>query len=295
MIKAYESKRLIVALFSAAVIVLAVVLFLQRSNNNDDPDRRLSADNAEIRKSEHTGAGNAGNRSIDADDAGYEQFANARSAMVALEKISALDSRRKHDIVEARMYVAGICIPYAQGKYIRGTNAWLDTRIETYCKHYHDPELIAATPEQSEQIMLRGTRSYIEKIIDDASKNGRNAGITAMEDVAMMSDSPLEVHAALQIASERAYVPEAVRRSLRDSDLNHARDILALTAELQYCAMTQGCGRNSAAAIRGCLATSICGDNLSYMDQLRQIYPPAIFESAIRAQRALNAHRHKSG
>lgn len=216
----------------------------------------------------------------------YSAFSRASDASTALAALSALDAGQGHDVVEARLYLSGICRHADARGPVPGGDPWLEGRLVAYCGSYADPEVMAMTPDELMAFQARGTRAHIEAML--AAEEGQ-AGQAArvLEDVVLFSDSPWEVQAALAIASERGQGLDVLREALPGNDLANLRDVLALVAELQYCEMTRGCGGGTVAALRGCLFTGVCGPTVDYRSQLRQVYAPAVYADAVAVHEAI--------
>lgn len=218
----------------------------------------------------------------------YEEFSRAKDASSALGLLTSLDTARSHDVIDARLYISGIC----QGATTLAhpsTNTWLNTALSAYCKDYADTELMQLTTDELLMLQENGTRGKIEQLLE--SDNSRDQAISSLEDIILYSDSPWEVQSALVIASERQYDLSVYKNALPDNDLTNLRDVLSLTAELQYCQMVRGCGPGSAAAIRGCIFTGYCGPQIDYIAQLRQIYNSSVFADAMALHKNINSNR----
>lgn len=224
----------------------------------------------------------------------YTRFARAKDAAAALAALSALDSGHGHDAVDARIYLSSVCRDAAAGRHVAGSDAWLEERLASFCGSYADLEVMGMTPAELMDFQERGTRAQIESILGEEGIQRRDAS-RILEDVVLLSDSPWEVQAALAIASERDYVLDVYREALPGSDATAARDVLALVAELQYCALAGGCGSGTLAALRGCLFTGLCGPTVDYISQLRHVYPPAVFADAMAVHEAIMRSRAAGG
>lgn len=225
----------------------------------------------------------------------YVGFGRARTAAEAIESIERLNLERIHDANDARIYLSGVCSPYASGDYRKGSNEWLDRRMDEFCSSYADTDLGTMSMDELMVFQARGARSQIEAMLaqEQLNKSNKSMPERTLEDIALASDSPWEVHAALQIASERAYTLELMKVSLPANDSGRSREILALTAELQYCQLTGSCGPNSLAALRGCMFTGHCGPNVDYISQVRKVSAPAVFDSANTLSNALTRARNR--
>lgn len=221
----------------------------------------------------------------------YVEFAQSKTAMSALDSLSKLDDERRHDQIEARFYIEGICGPFTSGQYLKGKNTWLDRQLPKFCDGYHDAEFGELDLDGREALMQQGTRSQIESILNE-SRSIEDQRKKAQE-ILLLSDSPLEVQAVLQAAGERGYLLDVIRENVSGDTSIHAREISSVLAELQYCGMTHGCGPGSIAAIRACIATDLCGDQMDYISQLRKLYPPIVFESALRAHGEIMSRRSR--
>lgn len=286
--------------FSALAIVatvVAVVVFwgatTSESLPSQDEVRKDAAEQLRLVNSE----GNQSLRHIKTSPSKldpYIEFASASTSGAALQAISRFQVQRPADAADARLYVAGICKPYVQGMHLTGMQPWLDARLSEFCGDYYDSDISRSTGGTAESVMNSGgTRSLLEALLSEAGDESGTAGVLkAIDDIALASDSPIEVHAALQISGERNLLPPSIKRYMSASELIRAQEIMGLVAEFQYCSMTGSCGANSQAALRGCLATDVCGAHHSYIEQLRRINSEQNFEAALRLQKILNSARH---
>lgn len=274
---------LIIALTIFAVAAIGLVFLSQNGNGDDAKPLSNTADQALS-----SSPASSPPPPIATARSPYAAFSQAKDASSALSTLATLGTARSHDVVDARLYISGIC----QGATTHASpegNTWLDAELLSYCKDYADTEVMQLTSDELLVLQEGGTRAKIEDLIN--GDKSREQAISSLEDVVLYSDSPWEVQSALAIASERQYDLRIYRSALPANDLTNLRDVLSLTAELQYCQMVQGCGPGSAAAIRGCIFTGYCGPQVDYSAQLRQVYPPDVFADALALSRSIDSQR----
>lgn len=221
----------------------------------------------------------------------YGAFATSESASQALEAAGRIPDERIHDRVDARTYLAGVCAPVA-GSPPDINASWLAQDIARYCVDYDDPLFTGATSEELIEMQAHGARAHIEIIAARAGKS-EEVQADALQKVAEGSDSPWEVHAALQIASER-YAPLPSLSALGIANLIERRDVLAAASELEYCRLAGDCGPRSIAVLRACLMLSHCDPGASMTDLLREHYSPRVFRMARELSLVLARARSRS-
>lgn len=219
----------------------------------------------------------------------YADVAQAMRAREALEAALRLGAHREGDARQIRLGLSGVCAPLAHST--PAPDDAIHDQLRRYCDGYLDSELAGMSVDDLGGFMSRDTTSSILALIDEGVQSqGRERvqeAIAILDDVIHFADSPWEVRAALQIASERGLTPAVVEQSLTLEEVRFSSEITWLVGEMSYCHATRGCRAGGMEALQGCLATNLCRPGMHYLQQLEATTSPVAYSAATRITMSL--------